>query len=124
MTINTNAFDVSIQRHAVVITPLGDTLSYREVDLQREAGEIKDLLKEKEVLRLVLDLGSSNYFGSNMIGMINSFGLQVKEQGGQMVICNASDDMEAILKVMKLDTLWTLYPTQAKAIKALRAMKG
>lgn len=123
MTVNTKAFDVSVQRHAVVISPQGDALSYRDIDLQREGEEVRIFLKEKNVLRLVVDLERSNYFGSLMIGMLNSFGLQVKEQGGKMVLCNASEDMLAILKVMKIDTLWPHYPSQSKAIKALRANK-
>jgi len=123
MTNNTKAFEVTTQRHAVVITPLGDALSFRDIDIQREGEEIREMLLNTKALRIVVDLGHSNYFGSIMIGMINSFGQQVNELGGQMVLCNASDDMLAIMKIMKLDTIWNHYPTQAKAIKALKSWK-
>ncbi len=122
MTQNTKAFDVSTHRGVVVVTPLGDTLSFRDIDIQREADEISEMIRNQNLKRLVIDMGHSNYFGSIMIGMINSFGQLVKEQGGQMVLCNASQDMQAIMKIMKIDTLWPYVPTLAKAIKA--AKKG
>ncbi len=123
MTQNTKAFDVSKHRGIVVVTPLGDTLSFRDIDIHRESDEITEMIRKENLKRLVIDLGHSNYFGSIMIGMINSFGQLVKEQGGQMFLCNASDDMQAVLKIMKIDTLWPHFPTQAKAIKAARAWK-
>ncbi len=122
MTQNTKAFDVSTHRGVVVVTPLGDTLSFRDIDIQREADEISEMIRNQNLKRLVIDMGHSNYFGSIMIGMINSFGQLVKEQEGQMVLCNASQDMQAIMKIMKIDTLWPYVPTLAKAIKA--AKKG
>ena len=123
MTQTTNAFHYSKKRNAVIIAPQGDALSYRDIDLQREGEEVRKRLEEDTVLRLAIDLGSSNYFGSIMIGMINSFGQVVKKAGGQMVLCNASEEMLAILKVMKIDTLWPHFPTQSKAIKILKAWK-
>lgn len=123
MTQNTKTFVVSTTRHAVVITPQGDTLSFRDIDIQREGDEIREMLQKSNVQRVVVELGHSNYFGSIMIGMINSFGQVVKEQGGQMVLCNASNDMQAILKIMKIDSLWPYFPTQAQAIKVLKAWK-
>ncbi len=124
MTKNTNAFDISKHRGGVVVmTPLGDTLSFRDVDLHRESEEIVEMIRNDHLRRLVIDLRNSNYFGSIMIGMINSFGQAVKEQGGQMILCNASDDMQAVLKIMKIESLWPHVPTQSKAVKLARSWK-
>jgi len=123
MTFNTKAFSAAQQQGVLVITPLGDSLSFRDVDVQREGVEIKDYLSSNQVTQLIVDLGRSHYFGSLMIGIINSLGQTVRQNGGQMVMCNASDEMQTILKVMKLDTLWPMIPTLPQAIKVVKTWK-
>jgi len=124
MTLNTKTFDVSTQQGVLVITPNGDSLSYRDIDIQREGTEIKDYILKTGTKEVVVDMGRSNYFGSLMLGVINSIGQSARKNNGHMVICNASDEMRNILAVMKLDTLWPLLPTLAAGIKVVKAWKG
>jgi len=124
MTSTTKLFAVAEQSGVLIVTPHGDALSHRDVDVQREATMVNDRLKSENVQRLVVDLSEGNYFGSLMIGILNSFGQTVKAQGGTMVLSGASPDMQAIMKVMKLDTLWPMFPTRADAIKVAKAWKG
>ncbi|MCA8989052.1 MAG: STAS domain-containing protein [Planctomycetaceae bacterium] len=121
MTINTKLFDLTEEQGVVVITPLGDSISYRDVDVHREGQEITEYLKSSETRKLVIDMSKANYFGSLMIGLINSFGQTVKKSGGQMCLGGASTEMLSIMKVMKIDTLWPHFPTRAHAIKVAKA---
>ncbi len=123
MIWNTKAFAVSVQQEILVVTPQGDSLSFRDVDIQRECAEIKDHIERTRVQRVVVDLGRSAYFSSLMIGLINSIGQAAKENGGQMVLCNASQEMQTVLTVMKLDTLWPMFPTLPQALKVMKAWK-
>ncbi|MCG6155197.1 STAS domain-containing protein [Rubinisphaera margarita] len=124
MTSTTKLFAISEQNGVSVITPHGDALSHRDVDVQREATMVNELLQRENVQRLVVDLSEGNYFGSLLIGILNSFGQTVKKQGGMMVLAGASTDMQAIMKVMKLDTLWPHFPNRNDAVKIAKAWKG
>ena len=121
MTLNTKSFQLTEKKGILIITPLGDAVSFRDIDVQREGVEINEYLSKSEIKRLVIDLGRSNYFGSMVIGVINSFGQTMKEAGGQMFVAGASKEMQAIMKVMRLDTLWPSFPTAADAIKVAKA---
>lgn len=121
MTINTRAFSLTEKQGVIVITPAGDSLSFRDIDLQREGNEIKQFLEQTSSKRVIVDLERSHYFGSLMIGLINSFGQTIKKNGGEMYLCNASPEMLTILKVMKLDTLWPHFPTLAHALKVAKS---
>jgi len=123
MTLTTKSFDVAEQQGVLVITPAGDTLSFRDVDIQREGSQILEYLKQSETKRLVVDLSRSKYYGSLMIGIIHSFGQTVKDQGGQMYTCGASDQMQSVLKIMKLDELWPNFPNRIDAVKVAKAWK-
>ena len=123
MTLNTRTFDTSLQQDVLVVTPNGDSLSYRDIDIQREGAEIKDYILKTGTKQVVVDMGRSNYFGSLMIGVINSIGQSARQNNGHMAICNASEEMRNILDVMKLDTLWPLLPTLPDAIKVVKAWK-
>ena len=120
MTFNTKAFTVAEQQGTCILTPQGDSLSYRDVDVQREGLEIKEYLTKQQITRLIIDLSRSRYFGSLMIGIINSLGQSVRQNGGKMVLCNASTEMETILKVMKLDTIWPLVPNLSQALQVVQ----
>ncbi len=124
MTNNTYTFEISHQNGITILTPVADTLSYRDIDVQREGQEIINHLKSNDVQVLIVDMSRANYFGSLMIGIINSYGQTVKQRNGQMFLCGASDEMLAVLKIMKLDSLWPHFPKRADALKVAKAWKA
>ncbi|HBN78733.1 MAG TPA: hypothetical protein DD473_23565 [Planctomycetaceae bacterium] len=124
MTNNTKSIELTQQKGITILTPMGDTLSYRDIDVQREGLEINSQLKSTEAQVVIVDMSRSNYFGSLMIGVINSFGQTVKQRNGQMFLCGASDEMQAVLKVMKLESLWPHFPKLADALKVAKAWKA
>lgn len=120
MTHNTRGFELSNQHGVLVLTPQGDSLSYRDTDLQRECAEIKSQIEAVGMQRVVVDLGRSAYFSSLMIGLISSIGQSVRRNGGQMFLCNASPEMQTVFKIMKIDTLWPVYSTLAEGVRAMK----
>jgi anti-anti-sigma factor len=110
-------FSLNTTKGVLVITPAGDAISYRDVDV---AAAVTNVLQEINALadpRVVVDLGTSRYYGSIMIGAISQFAERVRERGGVFAICELSTDMRAVLNAMKLGDRWPTFDTQKAAVK-------
>ena len=114
-------FPAELKRDTLIVSPGGDAVSFRDSDIHRELNTLQQLIEQPETTNLIVDLGSSDYFGSIIIGAMNSLGLKAKEAGGRIAICNASADMIGILKVMNLDKIWSQFDTRKEAIRAFKA---
>ena len=123
MTAQINAFDLLEKNGVLIVVPLGDSISFRGIDLQSDLETIKNYMKANQLFKMILDLGSTSYFGSIMIGLFNELERFTKELGGQMLVCNTSPEMLEVLKVMKLTDKWSFVPTRKKALQILKIWK-
>jgi anti-anti-sigma factor len=105
----------------VIVLPQGDANSFRYHDLHREANSVRDILMKPESEHLILELGGLSYFGSEFIGALVSMAREVRHRGGKAVICNATEQMQEVLRNMSLFKLWPYYDTRQEAIDALNA---
>ena len=113
-------FPAELKRDTLIVAPGGDAVSCRDSDINKELNTLQQLIDQPEVTNLIVDLGSSDYFGSIIIGAINNMGMKAKDAGGRIAICEASTDMMGILRVMNLDTIWSHYDTKKEAIRAFK----
>jgi len=120
-TIPHKVLPVEQKRGTLIVTPVGDAVSFRETDVQREITTLHALVSDPGVHNLVVDLGSADYFGSIVIGAINSLGLKARDDGGRIALCNASDEMLDILRVMNLDNIWFNFESRKAALKAMES---
>ena len=76
------------------------------------------LAKSIDPPRLLLDLSRTRFFGSGMLGVILRVWNRVSTRGVRWpcAVLTASCD---VLKVTKVERLWTLYDTQDDGIKGL-----
>jgi anti-anti-sigma factor len=72
---------------------------------------ITALTQEPAVKHLLVDLSHGNYFGSIILGSLVQLGHAVRNRGGRIGLCGASSDMQDVLRLMKLDHLWEMFPT-------------
>ena len=114
-------FLTDLNKQTLIVSPAGDAIGFRDSDVNKEMHTLLELIGQSEVSHLIIDLGNSEYFGSVIIGAINSLGLKTREQGGRVALCNASDDMIGILRAMKLDDIWAHYDSRKAALKAINA---
>lgn len=113
-------FEFERQGSVAIVAPRGDSLGFVEQDINAEINAAEAQLSQPDVTGLVLDLGATNYFGSVMIGALAGMAQTVRERNGRVAVCQASDDMQGIFKVMNLDQLWSYHDTRKTAVKALR----
>jgi anti-anti-sigma factor len=93
--------------------------SLDDVSLEK-LGEV--LLSEAtyaEPPRLLLDLSRTQFIGSRFIELLVRAWKRLKMRGGSMALCGVQPFCAEVLRVARLDTLWTSYATRGEAIVAL-----
>jgi anti-anti-sigma factor len=105
----------------LVVIPQGDAIGFRDSDIHGEMKTLLALLDDKaQFVNLVVDLKHAEYFGSTILGGLNSLGLKVRDAGGSAALCNVSEEMRSILKVMNLDSLWPNFNSRKAALKFVK----
>ena len=119
----------------LVMAPGGDLAGYSRQEFVVEMNRVKELLKRpprsatppknpnapvppRSFRNLIVDLSNSAYFGSEMIGHLVDLRQSVREDG-VMAMSGLSSDMDAGLKVMKLDQMWMTFDTREEAVRAI-----
>jgi anti-anti-sigma factor len=105
--------------HTLVVQPRGDAVGFRESDVAGELKTVLHLAGSPGIVNLVIDLGSSDYFGSTMIGAINQLGSEFRYIGGRVALCNVSRQMNDMLEIMHLKELWMIFDTRKIALRAM-----
>ncbi len=118
-TKNHKVFAVEMQGSVIVVQPRGDAISFRDTDVFGELNTVMQVLDSLGPINLLIDLSSDEYYGSTIIGAINQMGLKVRDAGGRVALCGASDQMLDIMRVMKLDELWINFDSRKIGLKAL-----
>lgn len=112
-------FPVEMHGNVLVVLPQGDAVSFKDADVSCELNTVLEIIDHMGNVNLLVDLSSGDYYGSTIIGAINQMGMKVREAGGRVALCEASDQMLDVLRIMKLDELWMNFDTQRIALKAL-----
>src|SRR5579863_8250904 len=112
-------FPAEQEGNTLVVTPKGDAISFRDTDVSGELKSLLDLAGSPGIINLVVDLGSSDYFGSTMIGAINQLGSQFRYIGGRIALCDLSPQMSDMLEIMHLKDLWMIFDTRKIALRAM-----
>lgn len=106
---------------ALIVSPTGEAFEFGQMKVISELNTILELVEEDGVSNLIIDLGRESYYGSVIIGAINSMVNKVLDQGGRVATCNASVEMQRVLAIMNLSERWPNYPNRKKALKAVQS---
>jgi anti-anti-sigma factor len=111
--------EVDLMGDTLVVLPAGDAVGFGLNVVNNEVAKVLEVAKSSRVKHLIIDLGRANYFGSVMIGEFMRLGTAVRERGGRIALCGASADMQDVLRIMKLDTMWEVFPRSDDAVRAI-----
>jgi anti-anti-sigma factor len=109
-------------RQTLVVNLQGDSPGFSAGAVQTEMMTLLGVARHPEVRNLIIDMSNNNYFGSVVLGEIVKLGQAIRERGGRVALCGLSQDMQEILRIMKLDTMWERYPTRASAVQAVAGL--
>jgi anti-anti-sigma regulatory factor len=113
-------FLARLEGKTLVVTPRGDAIGFRDTDVASELKTLLSLAGTPGIVNLIVDLGSSNYFGKLMLMSISELGTRFQETGGRIALCEASLQMSEMLRIMHLSDQWMTFDTRKTAVKAMR----
>ena len=67
--------------------------------------------------RWVVDLARVEYGGSAMLGLLVNLRQRIKQQGGSLVLCRLSDQLQKTMSTCSLDRLFKTVGTREMAVK-------
>jgi anti-anti-sigma factor len=119
MNATADVFEVERAGHTAVVVLQGDLreLDWREI--QDGGAEVQRALTDPGIRHLILDLSHTDYCGSTALGIFAGFWRTVRGRKGRLVLCHVSERVREALAVLRLDTLWPIYPSRAEALSAL-----
>jgi anti-anti-sigma regulatory factor len=100
---------------ALIVEPKGALGGYGRTVIDGDVKGILTAVTDLGVRVVILNLGSWNYFGSEMIGMFFQLRRSIPEDV-KVVICDASRDMQTILETMNVHQVIPIYATQKEAL--------
>ena len=112
-------YPVEIFGDTLVVIPRGDAAGFNPTAVNHEMATVMELAQSPGVTHLIVDFSGANYFGSIVLGGLVQLAQAVKKRGGRTAICQASQDMQDILRIMKLDALWEAFPDRATALRRI-----
>ena len=76
---------------------------------------VRDLLAAGRK-KIVVDLDEVDYIDTEGVGGLASVLTSVRNQGGELKLVNLTKNVHAVLKIMKLDTIFHVLESEATAI--------
>jgi len=112
-------FKVARYAATLIITPAANDLKTPYTYLQTELGKIEQIIRESRLEHVLFDLGEIEFAGSELIGVINGLSKQLRDAGGQAMICSADYKVHRVLSTMRLFDLWPYHDTRRLALESV-----
>ena len=111
--------DLEQRNETLIVTPRRNIGSFAEDEIEGEWKSLLSRVEVPDVKNVVLDFGSIEYFGSNVLEFIVQLGKRLKAKDGRLAICNATRVGNEVLSVVRFDTLYPVVATRAEALQAV-----
>src|SRR5262245_7148474 len=103
----------------LIVSLQGDCLNTEESALEREIDTLHKVLDERGMKHLVVDIGSLPFFGSIIIGAIMALCTKALARGDKAALCDASEGMRDVIRIMKLDSVVPYFQSRDEALASL-----
>jgi anti-anti-sigma factor len=118
MTLLT-VFQTERLAETLVVTPLMNISSLAGDQVQPELERVLAEIDQLPTKNIILDFAKVGYFGSVMLAAAQMLWKRVRNAGGKLVVCNASQVSREVLHVSKFDMIWPIVDTREQAIQSL-----
>jgi anti-sigma B factor antagonist len=116
-------FDTLFEGTTLVIAPTGPVSNLAVQDMLSEVAPLVALVESEECQSVVVDMGKVTFFGSVLLGVLNSLSKHIRQRHGQFVLCGLSQVGGEVIHATRFDTLWPIYPSREEALKAMAEEK-
>lgn len=114
-------FSRELLGRTLVLNPLCHLGSLHEPEIVHETNELLELINHSTSTNLIIDLAKGDYLGTAMLGAIVKLWKRVCQHGGQLALCNVSENIIQVLRITKLHTVWPIYDSRDQAQAAVGA---
>jgi anti-sigma B factor antagonist len=87
-----------------------------EREILRLLERIGELVEKREGSNLLLNMEHVTYISSSGLGALVSLMKKAARTGGVLKICCLQDDVREVFKVMRLDRIFEIFPSEDEAI--------
>jgi anti-sigma B factor antagonist len=117
-------FTVNPYKECVVVEILTKSLM-DQMQLEAIGADLYKLVDEQDQRRMILDFGKVEYISSQAIGILANLHKKTAAlKGGLLIVCNLSQRMLDLLKIVRFDRLLTMKATQVEALRHFERMKA
>src|SRR3954464_15185261 len=108
------SFSIKKQGDVVVVDVEGQLIVGNRQELKQK---VLDEL-EKGEKKFLIDFSQTGYIDSSGLGVLVSLSKKIREQGGELRLANLNDDLKTLFELTKLDTLFQIADTRARALQS------
>jgi anti-anti-sigma factor len=110
-----------VERHgSTSVVRLGTAYNSLDEDTLLDAEQaLLTSAESPEAVNLVVDLSDTRYIGSRFIEALFRAHNRIKRKGGKFVLSGLQAHPAEVIRISKLDLLWTQYPNAESAVQAL-----
>lgn len=108
-------YSINEKYNCVVITLKGNVMGGPDASKFNE--ELKELISKKK-LNVVVNLSKVKFMNSSGLGIMIQGLTSMRNAGGDMKLCGATDRVQSLLMVTKLVSVFDNYRTEEEAINA------
>jgi anti-sigma B factor antagonist len=73
---------------------------------------------ERGERKFLIDFSQTGYIDSSGLGVLVSLSKKIREQGGELRLSNLNDDLKTLFELTKLDTLFQIADSRARALES------
>ncbi|VAX39281.1 hypothetical protein MNBD_PLANCTO02-2320 [hydrothermal vent metagenome] len=108
----------------LIVIPQGAAMDFPYQQVHIDSNATLRLLSDPSTKNVLIDLGDVEYLDSIIIGSLIRMLQKIKTTGGQAMFCSATEQMQEILKSIKIGSLWPLHPDREVALAAMGKAEG
>ena len=113
---------VQPEQDTLVLIPQGNIGEFDYGAFENVSEEAIEALKRREARHVIVDLGHTDYIGSEALGLFLRLDKLVRQNDGQLVLCNISEHEIEVLRASNLDRFWTICPSRKHAAQLTRPL--
>ncbi|QDT89992.1 STAS domain-containing protein [Gimesia algae] len=115
-------FKVELCGPNLIVIPQGSTLHFLYSNVQIESNKVLKLLSSPELKNVIVDLFKVNHLDSIIISSLIRLLQHARQTGGQAVFCNACENMQDLLRCIKVGSYWPLFESREAAIQGVSSL--
>jgi anti-anti-sigma factor len=104
----------------LTLVPLDDFDTLRWPELEEASQRVFRSVSFGPGAKVLVDMSRIHYCGSAFLGLMLRVWKSVSPANGVLAFCNVSEDVAAVLRQTRLDTLWVVYASREAAYAAMR----